>query len=195
MGFPGVDAPQDCPKRADEGSACLLRRYETRSGIVTMRPEQPDDDAFLFALFRSHTERPLRQGGLADAAIETVVVFQYRSQTVNNRARFPNAAFSIIESEGRPIGRLIEQDEGETVYFVDFALLPERQAKGLGTAYIEMVADEWARRGRAARVEVRYGNAHSLKLCRNLGFVLIEDKGMGFVNLVRPVDPALRAGA
>jgi GNAT superfamily N-acetyltransferase len=77
---------------------------------------------------------------------------------------------------------------------VDFALLPERQAKGLGTAYIEMVADEWASKGRAARVEVRYGNAHSLKLCRNLGFILLEDKGTGFVNLIRPVDPAHRAG-
>jgi ribosomal protein S18 acetylase RimI-like enzyme len=160
-----------------------------------MRPEQQDDDAFLFALFRSHTERPLRQAGLTETAIETMVALQYRSQTANNRALFPNAAFSIIESEGRPIGRLIEHDEGERVYFVDFAIVPELQAKGLGTAYIEMVADEWALKGRAARVEVRYGNAHSLKLCRNLGFVLLEDKGMGFVNLIRPVDPALRAEA
>jgi GNAT superfamily N-acetyltransferase len=159
-----------------------------------MRPERPDDDEFLLALFRSHTERPLKQAGLSDAAIETMVAFQYRSQTANNRAQFPRAAFSIIESDGQPIGRLIEHDEGETVYFVDFALLPERQAKGLGTAYIEMVADEWALKGRAARVEVRYGNAHSLKLCRNLGFILVEDKGTGFVNLVRPVDPTLRAG-
>jgi GNAT superfamily N-acetyltransferase len=123
-----------------------------------------------------------------------MVAFQYRSQTANNRALFPGAAFSIIESEGEPIGRLIEHDEGETVYFVDFALLPERQAKGLGTAYIEMVAAEWALKGRAARVEVRYGNAHSLKLCQNLGFVLLEDKGTGFVNLIRPVDLARRAG-
>lgn len=158
-----------------------------------MRPERPDDDAFLFALFRSHTERPLRRAAMADAAIETMVAFQYRSQTFNNRALFPDAAFSIIEMDGAPIGRLIEQDEGETVYFVDFAWLPEHQAKGLGTAYIEMVADEWALKGRAARVEVRYDNAHSLKLCKNLGFVQLEDKGMGFVNLIRPIDPAKRA--
>jgi ribosomal protein S18 acetylase RimI-like enzyme len=122
-----------------------------------------------------------------------MISFQYRSQSDTHRAMFPDAIFSIIESEGRPIGRLIECDEGETVYFVDFALLPERQAKGLGTAYIEMVADEWAQRGRAARVEVRYDNEHSLKLCRNLGFVLLEDRGMGFVNLIRPVDIARRA--
>ena len=171
----------------------MSRCYETRCGTVTMRPERPDDDAFLFALFRAHTERPLRRAGMADAAIETMVGFQYRSQSANNRALFPNAAFSIIEMDGAPIGRLIEHDEGETVYFVDFALLPEHQAKGLGTAYIEMVADEWATKARAARVEVRYDNAHSLKLCKNLGFVLLEDKRMGYVNLIRPVDPTKRA--
>lgn len=171
----------------------MSRCYETRCGTVTMRPERPEDDAFLLALFRSHTERPLRRAGLADAAIETMVGFQYRSQSTNNRALFPGAAFSIIEMDGVPIGRLIEHDEGATVYFVDFALLPEHQAKGLGTAYIEMVADEWHARGRAARVEVRYDNAHSLKLCKNLGFVQQEDKGMGFVNLIRPIDPAERA--
>jgi GNAT superfamily N-acetyltransferase len=159
-----------------------------------MRPERPDDETFLKALFKSHTERPLKRAGLDDAAIETMVALQYRSQSGTNRAMFPDAAYSIIESDGASIGRLIEQDEGETVYFVDFALLPEHQAKGLGTAYIEMVADEWAMKGRAARVEVRYGNAHSLKLCKNLGFVLLEDKGTGFVNLVRPIDPARRSG-
>jgi len=158
-----------------------------------MRPERPDDDAFLKALFKSHTERPLKRIGMPEAEIETMVAFQYRSQSATNRTLYPNAIFSIIESTGETIGRLIEHDEGETVYFVDFALLPDRQAKGLGTAYIEMVADEWAQKGRAARVEVRYDNTHSLKLCRNLGFVLLEDKGMGFVNLVRPIDPAQRA--
>jgi len=160
-----------------------------------MRPERPDDETFLRALFKSHTEQPLKQAGLGDTQTETMVAFQFRSQTANNRARFPDAVFSIIECEGRPIGRLIEQDEGETVYFVDFALVPERQAKGLGTAYIEMIADEWAAKGRAARVEVRYGNEHSLKLCRRLGFILLDDRGTGFVNLIRPVDPALRGGA
>jgi len=171
------------------------RRYETRCGTVTMRPELPDDEAFLQALFKSHTERPLTRAGLAEAQIETMVAFQYRSQSATNRAMYPDAAYSIIESDGVSIGRLIEHDEGKTVYFVDFALMPERQGQGLGTAYIEMVADEWAAKGRAARVEVRYGNEHSLKLCRNLGFVLLEDKGTGYVNLIRPLDPAKRSKA
>jgi len=163
-----------------------VRRYDTRFGSVTLRVERPEDGAFLQALFKSHAERPLRLAGLAEAAIDTMIAFQYRSQSGTHRAVFPNAVYSIIESEGAPIGRLIEEDEGDSVYFVDFALLPERQAKGLGTAFIELVANEWAERGRAARVEVQVGNAPSLKLCHKLGFEVIEDKRMGFVNLLRP---------
>jgi GNAT superfamily N-acetyltransferase len=169
----------------------VARRYDTKFGTLTMREERAEDEPFLFALFRSHTERPLKLAGLAEAAIDTMVAFQYRSQRGTHRTAFPDAVYSIIESEGEPIGRLIEEDEGERVYFVDFALLPERQAKGLGTAFIELVADEWAAKGRAARVEVHVGNEPSLKLCRKLGFVMIEDKRMGYVNLLRPREVAL----
>ncbi len=172
----------------------VSRRYETSHGTVTLRPETPDDDAFLFALFSSHAGRVLRESSLAGAAIQTMLEFQYRSSTQTHRKMFPDACYSIIESGGIAIGRFIEQDEGAAVYFVDFALVENRQAKGLGTAFIAMVADEWALNGRAARVEVRYDNTHSLKLCRNLGFVLLDDRGMGFVNLIRPADPAQRSG-
>ncbi len=167
-----------------------VRRYDTKFGTVTLRAERAEDESFLFALFKSHTERPLMQAGLADAAIDTMVAFQHRSQSGTHRALFPDAVYSIIESDGVPIGRLIEEDEGERVYFVDFALSPERQAKGLGTAFIELVANEWARKGRAARVEVHVGNEPSLKLCRKLGFVTIEDKRTGYVNLLRPRETA-----
>ena len=163
-----------------------LRRYDTSHGTVTLRLETPGDDAFLFALFSSHTGRVLRQAGLPDTAIRTMLQFQYRSNNQTHRAAFPNACYSIIESEGNPIGRFIEEDEGATVYFVDFALLEDRQAKGLGTAFIATVVDEWALKGRAARVEVLQNNEPSLKLCRKLGFVATREHA-GYINLVRAI--------
>ena len=161
-----------------------LRRYDTRHGTLTMRRERGDDAAFLFALFASHASRPFTMGGIPQPVIDQQMTIQYRAQSGTHRALFPDAVYNIIESDGVPIGRLIEQDEGETVYFVDFAFLPERQAKGLGTAFIEMVADEWGALGRAARVEVLFTNAHSLKLCSNLGFVRTGEKA-GYIELRR----------
>jgi GNAT superfamily N-acetyltransferase len=163
----------------------IVRRYDTRHGTLTMRRERSDDDAaFLFALFVSHASRPFTLGGIPQPIIDQQMAMQYRAQSGTHRTLFPNAVYNIIESDGVAIGRLIEQDEGQTVYFVDFAFLPERQAKGLGTAFIEMVADEWGVRGRAARVEVLFTNAHSLKLCGNLGFVRTGEKA-GYIELRR----------
>jgi ribosomal protein S18 acetylase RimI-like enzyme len=186
LGHASILCDADAAEIASRKPPMEVRRYDTKLGTVTLRAERAEDEPFLFALFRSHTERPLKQAGLAHAAIDTMVAFQHRSQSGTHRAMFPNAVYSIIESDAVPIGRLIEEDEGERVYFVDFALLPERQAKGLGTAFIEQVANEWAAKGRAARVEVHVGNEPSLKLCRKLGFVTIEDKRTGYVNLLRP---------
>jgi GNAT superfamily N-acetyltransferase len=156
LGHASILCDADAAEIASRKPPMEVRRYDTKLGTVTLRAERAEDEPFLFALFRSHTERPLKQAGLAHAAIDTMVAFQHRSQS------------------------------GERVYFVDFALLPERQAKGLGTAFIEQVANEWAAKGRAARVEVHVGNEPSLKLCRKLGFVTIEDKRTGYVNLLRP---------
>jgi len=172
----------------------IARRYDTKHGSLTLRRERADDDAFLFALFVGHASRPFKLGGIPEPIIAQQMTMQYRAQSGTHRTLFPNAVYNIIESDGVPIGRLIEQDEGETVYFVDFAFLPERQAKGLGTAFIELVADEWGARGRAARVEVLFTNEHSLKLCRNLGFVVTTKIKAGYLEL-RRTPRAQKAGA
>jgi GNAT superfamily N-acetyltransferase len=161
------------------------RRYDTAHGSVALRPERPEDEAFLLELFRSHSTGVLELAGMPPDAIDKLIDFQYRSQTATYRDLFPNAAFWIIQSGGIPIGRLIEEDEGDAVYFVDFALLPDRQRKGLGSAFIDMVADEWAKRGIAARVKVLINNEASLKLCRKCGFVQNESFDMGFIGLRR----------
>jgi ribosomal protein S18 acetylase RimI-like enzyme len=171
----------------------VSRRYDTAFGSVTLRPERDDDEAFLFALFDAHAGRVMRQGGLPEPQVRTMIEFQFRSNNATHRRMFPDAIYSIIESAGRAIGRFIEADEGNAVYFVDFALLEDRQARGLGTALTEKIADEWALKGRAARVEVFQSNTPSLKLCAKIGFVETAGGGMGYVNLVRPREVALRA--
>ncbi|MBV8976296.1 MAG: GNAT family N-acetyltransferase [Alphaproteobacteria bacterium] len=166
-----------------------VRRYETARGSVSLRPERASDEAFLFSLLLSHAGSRLQEGGIPAQTLEPLMRMQFAAQTRTYRTVYPNAVFSIIEADGVPIGRLIEEDEGERVYFVDFALLPVRRAQGLGTAFIEIVADEWGRRGRAARVEVRPDNVGSLRLCEKLGFARIGEHN-GHINLLRAAKAA-----
>jgi RimJ/RimL family protein N-acetyltransferase len=159
------------------------RIIETKRGAFALRLERPEDDEFLFGLFRANNIDVLHLTGLPEAMVEDLIRFQYQSQTATYRALFPDAVFSIIERESETIGRLIEHDERDVIYFVDFALIPERQAQGLGSAFIRALMDEWAGRGRGVRVKILTNNEPSLKMCRKLGMVESEPDDMAYVEL------------
>jgi RimJ/RimL family protein N-acetyltransferase len=146
------------------------RIMATPRGDFVLRPETPEDEPFLFRLFKAHNVKSLHLAGLPDEAVDQLVTFQHRSRTATYRVMFPNAIYSIVEFDGEEVGRFIEHDEIDVVYFVDFALFPEHQAKGLGAALTCALMEEWAGRGRGTRVEVMINNEPCLKMCRRLGF-------------------------
>jgi GNAT superfamily N-acetyltransferase len=146
------------------------RTIPTPRGDFIFRPERPEDERFLFALFAAHNGATMRQTALPAAMIEKLLETQFRSQTATFRNMFPDAIYSIIAFDGEEIGRFIEQDETDVVYFVDFLLAPVHQAKGFGPAITWALMQEWAARGRGTRVEVRISNAPCLKMCERLGF-------------------------
>jgi ribosomal protein S18 acetylase RimI-like enzyme len=160
-----------------------LRTICTPRGDFIFRPERPEDEPFLFRLFAAHNSEILRPSGIPAATIDTLLEFQFRSQTKTYRAMYPDALFSIIGWNGREVGRFIEHDETDVVYFVDFLLDPEYQAKGLGPAITWALMQEWAARGRGTRVEVRVTNEPCLKMCRRLGFSEGKPDARAYVEL------------
>lgn len=160
-----------------------LRIITTPRGDFTLRPERPEDDRFLFDLFVFDNIEILQRAQFPMDVIEKLINFQYRSQTATYRAMFPNAIFSIVSWQDKDIGRFIEHDESEVVYFVDFVLLPEYQAKGVGSALTRALMEEWAARGRGTRVKVLVNNTPSLKMCRKLGFMEFATEETAYIEL------------
>jgi RimJ/RimL family protein N-acetyltransferase len=146
------------------------RTIKTPRGDFVMRPETPEDEPFLFRLFVSHNVGMLRLAGLPEDVIEKMITLQFRSQTSTYRRMYPDAIYSIVEVGGEAIGRFIEHDETDVVYFVDFLLFPENRTKGLGSALTRALMQEWAAKGRGTRVTVLMNNVASLTMCRKLGF-------------------------
>jgi len=146
------------------------RTIKTPRGDFVMRPETPEDEPFLFRLFVSHNVGMLRLAGLPEDVIEKMITLQFRSQTSTYRRMYPDAIYSIVEVGGEAIGRFIEHDETDVVYFVDFLLFPENRTKGLGSALTRALMQEWAAKGRGTRVKVLMNNVASLTMCRKLGF-------------------------
>jgi RimJ/RimL family protein N-acetyltransferase len=146
---------------------------ETARGPVVLRPEQPADRDFLYALFRSHAGVELAALAVDPATRDALVAMQFNSQTATYRAEYPAARFDIVERAGAPIGRLVVDDARDAACIVDFALLPEHCGGGLGTAILAGVLASLAGRMRPVVCQVLCTNTPSLRMCRRVGFVHI----------------------
>jgi len=148
-----------------------------------LRSESAADGDFLFRLFCANRIDILRLARIPESAIDDLILLQHRSQTSTYRSLFPNAVYSIVEHNGEPIGRVIENDEKRMVYFVDIALMPEHQRHGFGRALIGTLRDHWAAHGRNARAKVAIENEPSMRLFRALDFLPDEADADAYVTL------------
>jgi ribosomal protein S18 acetylase RimI-like enzyme len=163
-------------ERGGEGLLAVARRLVLGLGDppIVLRPEQEQDAAFLANLFRTTAGRDLCLMPIDDAMKERLLRMQFASQSATYRGQFPTARFDIIERDGEPIGRMVIDAGKEAGHIVDFALMPKRRARGLGTAMLAAVLERFARRGQRVRCEVLATNEPSLRMCQRVGFRPID---------------------
>jgi len=140
-----------------------------------MRPETPADTNFLFSLFAAGKRDEIAMMPLDDAGRQFLLDMQFRSMTVTYRRQFPNARFEIVELDSIPVGRLVTDVQADCVYYVDIALLPQRQGGGIATALMNAVLEEPRRLGLPGRVKVLSTNIASQRLCRRIGMTLRQE--------------------
>ncbi len=146
----------------------------TPAGPVRLRAETAEDAPFLAGLFAARAAAVLRAAGLAQAQVAQLVAMQHQAQTGSYRAAFPGARFLIVEQDGTPVGRLVEDDEPGGVHVVDIALLPERQGRGIGAALIADLQRRQAERGGYVRAQAAADNARSRAMFARLGFTATQ---------------------
>ena len=118
-------------------------------GALTLRPARDDeaDRTFLYALFVATKAAETAAMPIDAAAREFLLRMQYRSMTATYRQDYPNARWEVAEFMGEPIGRLITDVGDRCVTYVDIALSPRTQGRGLASA----PDDACARRAATAR--------------------------------------------
>lgn len=143
---------------------------EAASGALTLRAEQPADQAFLKALFAASRAASFLAAGLPRAQIDMLIDVQHRGQSQTYRSQFPAARFWIVERDGQPIGRLVEDDEAAAIYVVDIAIAPSQQRRGTARALIADTQARAAAAGRGVRALVAVDNPASQALFGGLDF-------------------------
>lgn len=137
-----------------------------------MRAEAPGDAAFLFQLFTTAGAASVAALPLPAAQREQLLRMQYRAMRQGYGQSHPNARFELVTLDNAPIGNIVTDVTPERVLYVDIAILPDMQGRGIATALMRILLEEPAALGVPAEVSVMGHNDPSLALCRRLGFTM-----------------------
>ncbi|HEX3718965.1 MAG TPA: GNAT family N-acetyltransferase [Verrucomicrobiae bacterium] len=136
---------------------------------ITLRPERPEDSAFLLEVYSSARKEELDATGWPDVTRKVFLGMQFNAQQQGYRATFPLAEFNVIEVGGQAAGRMVvNRAEGE-FRLVDLALLPAHRGQGVGTTLIQNLLRDGAAAGKPVRLSVIKGE-RAFRLYERLGF-------------------------
>ena len=110
---------------------------------------------------------------------------QFEAQHKYYQEVFPNAQFSILEKNGKPVGRLYIDRRKTEHRLIDIALLPEFRGQGIGGELMGVVLEEAREAGKMVRIHVEQNNP-AMRLYKRLGFEKIEDQGVYWLMEWRP---------
>ena len=150
----------------------------TAHGTVGLRPAAggPSEEAFLYLLFASNRAAEMALMPISQSHKEFLLQIQYRSMNDTYRRNFPGARYRIIELDRWPVGRIVSEVQADCVHYIDFALLPQAQGIGIGTAVLEAALDEPRRLGLPARLRSFSYNWAAQRLYDKLGFTAVADE-------------------
>ncbi|HEY0077258.1 MAG TPA: GNAT family N-acetyltransferase [Pyrinomonadaceae bacterium] len=143
---------------------------------VALRPVTPEDETFLFEVYKStrRAERAL-VSHWDDAYWDSFMQMQFNAQRHDYRTRCPESEHSIVLFEGRPAGRIWVDRNERGVHLLDITVLPEFQNRGIGTTLLRRLSEECDREGKPLTDYVDKGNERAMRLYERLGFRVKEE--------------------
>lgn len=158
---------------------------------VTLRPQLDSDLDFAAQLYAETREDELRPVPWPDEVKRAFLRSQFDAQWAHYSQHYHDAAFSIVERHGAPIGRLYVWRGPDDVRIVDIAITAGARGAGIGGALLREIMEEAARSGKSASIHVERDN-RALGLYQRLGFERVDDHGvyhlMKWSAAVGPID-------
>lgn len=104
-----------------------------------------------------------------------IVDMQYRAQQASYRLMYPQAEQRLILLDGVSAGQIIVSRSRDEIRFVDIAVHPSCQRKGLAKAAVAAVIEEAMRDLLPIRLQILRTNARSHALASTMGFQLYDE--------------------
>jgi ribosomal protein S18 acetylase RimI-like enzyme len=154
---------------------------------INYRPVQDADRAFLAGLYASTRAEEMQHVPWTAEQKAQFLTMQFDAQTHHYGQEYDSSGFFIIEQDGKPIGRLYRELQGEDIHLIDISLVPEVRGGGLGTTLLREIQEEAAANGFTVSIYVEHYNP-AKRLYHRLGFREIGENGV--YHLMRWEKPA-----
>ncbi|HEY0946475.1 MAG TPA: GNAT family N-acetyltransferase [Opitutaceae bacterium] len=137
--------------------------------VVTARPVDAADTAFLQAVYASTRETELEGVPWSDDQKRRFLEQQFRAQDHAYRNNYPGAEFFVLRIDQTDAGRLYLHRRPTEIRVMDIALLPAFRRCGVGTTVLSQIIAEGRQTGRAVTIHVEVFNP-AQRLYERLGF-------------------------
>jgi ribosomal protein S18 acetylase RimI-like enzyme len=149
---------------------------ESLADSVSLRPERPEDDAFLLDVYGSTRQEELDLTGWNAATREAFIKMQFNAMRQGYAGMFPHGSFNVILLNQQPVGRIVVSRGDIEFRVVDMALLPAFRGRGVGTFLLRELIAEAARANKPVRLHV-LKMSRATRLYERLGFVRFGEEG------------------
>ena len=152
--------------------------------MIHLRPATLADVAFLADVVMTAT---MAQGRFP----HDVNIDEYRANYENWTRKtvlggIPDCVLSVIEQNGKPIGRLRVMRTPTSITLAGIQLLPPYQNQGTGSALIKQLQREADEQQIPLHLAVEKDNPHALRLYERLGCQFVEEDGNEYQLEYRP---------
>ena len=139
------------------------------STSISARPQTPADADFIEDLVIAVRENELGYRELPPTERNKLLREQNHLQLAHYLRVYPQAHYSIIEADKKPIGRLYVDQSPTHIHIVELSILPDFQGHGIGKTYVESIMAESIRTKVPITLSVTKDNS-ALRFYEKLGF-------------------------
>ena len=147
---------------------------------LAVRPALPQDEIFLYDLYRAVRGPDFDRTGLPPDQKEHLIRFQFRAQLSSYTQQFPNSCYHIVLIDGKACGRLWVAPGERNLYLVDIAMHPSVQKKGVGTVLVRRLQEEAQKLKVPISSVVDRFNQGSLRFHKRLGFTIVREDELNY---------------
>lgn len=171
-----------------------MERLLDEGGQVALRAVRPEDEDFLLSVYAASRADEMALVDWDEAQKMAFLRSQFEAQSAQYHARFPDAEYSVVLHQGRPVGRFWIGRTPEQIRLLDIAILPDFQNQGVGAALLKSLLAESEATAKPLRHMVFKMNTAALRFYERFGFSPIEDVG-AYIHMERRPSTAPPASA